>query len=285
MIYHNGTFLLPDEFRINPDDRGLLLGDGIFETMRVYEGRVFCLHAHYERMAHGAGILKIPVPVTAGAFETAILELIGKNGLDNKNATIRVTLTRGPGLRGLLPPANIQPTLMITATPFSAQAQKPLTLHICKQTRRNEQSPLSQIKSLCYLDNILARMEAIENHADDAILLNTKGHIASASAANIFMVSDKGVIITPTIEEGVLPGITRHTIISICKDNNIPLVEKSVTIEELNTAKEVFISNSVIEIQAVFSIDGRVIDTGEAGGITTKLQNAYQETVAPLPLS
>ncbi len=146
MIYYNGAFILPKDFRMNADDRGLLLGDGLFETMRVYHGRVFCLHAHYVRMVHGAGILKIPVPITALTLETVIFQLLEKNGLDNKNAIIRVTLTRGPGLRGLLPPANIQPTLMITATPFSAQKQIALKLHISKQTCRNEQSPLSQIK-------------------------------------------------------------------------------------------------------------------------------------------
>ena len=277
MIYYNGTFILPNEFRMNADDRGLLLGDGLFETMRVYHGRVFCLHAHYERMVHGASILKIPLPITAITLDTVILQLLEKNGLNNKNAIIRVTLTRGSGLRGLLPSPNMQPTLMITAMPFTAQQQKPVTLHISKQTRRNEQSPLSQIKSLCYLDNILARMEAVENHADDAILLNTKGHIASASAANIFIVTNNGVIITPAIEEGVLQGIARHTIITICKEKNIPLVEKAVSVEELGRAKEIFISNSIIEIQAVLSINGRVINNGETGEITRKLQNEYHQ--------
>ena len=280
MIYYNGTFILPNEFRMSADDRGLLLGDGLFETMRVYQGRVFCLQAHYERMVHGAGILKIPVPLTAIALETAILKLLEKNVLDSQNAIIRVTLTRGSGLRGLLPAPNMQPTLMITAIPFTAQQQKPVTLHISKQTRRNEQSPLSQIKSLCYLDNILARMEAIENHADEAILLNTKGYIASASAANIFIVTNNGVIITPAIEEGVLPGIARHTIITICKEKNIPLVEKTVSIEELDTAKEIFISNSIIEIQPVFSINERLIGDGNAGKITARLQNEYQQKIS-----
>lgn len=280
MIYLNGKFVSANEFKIDCADRGLLLGDGIFETLRVYHGRIFCLQAHYERMLTGAGVLKIPIPFKLVELESILTNLLNRNGLITHNAVLRITLTRGPGLRGLLPPADLKPTIMMTAIPFEAQQKTPVRLHISKLTRRNEKSPLSNIKSLCYLDNVLAKMDAVENNADDALLLNTNGHITSASAANIFIITDNNIVVTPALEEGVLPGIARNMVITICKEKNIPLLEQRVSPNELATAREIFITNSIIEIQAVSHVNNYEINQGLIGAITIKLQDYYSQKTA-----
>src|SRR5689334_6750735 len=169
MLYLNGEFISSAQFKIEPHDRGLLVSDGLFETLRVYEGRVFCLAEHYARLLKGANTLRIPLPLKLDELNDILLKLLEGNDLANKDATLRITLTRGAGPRGLLPPSEPKPTIMITVAPFPHAEHPPLKLHICTTTRRNERSPLSNLKSLCYLDNVLAKMEAVEHKADDAI--------------------------------------------------------------------------------------------------------------------
>jgi branched-chain amino acid aminotransferase len=277
MIYLNGEFIPPHQFKIEANDRGLLLSDGLFETMRVYEGSVFGLEEHYNRLVSGAAVLKIPVPLKLEELNVIIAKLLETNELSQKDATLRVTLTRGAGPRGLLPPADPKPTLMVTVAPFPAAHHAPVKLHICEITRRNERSPLSRIKSLCYLDNVLAKMEAVENKADDAVLLNTRENVACASAGNIFIVTSDGTVITPRIEDGILPGITRNAVIELCKENHFSILEKSITAEDLLAAKEVFITNSVMEVQPVATINNKLVNKGEVGEVTAKIQALYAQ--------
>jgi branched-chain amino acid aminotransferase len=277
LIFLNGKFISLNEFNIEASDRGLLLGDGLFETMRVYNGKVFGLEDHYARLVTGARVLKIPVPMTLDEMNTMILKLLEANELSQKDATLRVTLTRGSGPRGLLPPTEPKPTVMITVAPLSALHHAPVNLHICTTTRRNEWSPLSNIKSLCYLDNVLAKTEAVKNKADDAVLLNTRDNIVSASAGNIFIVTKDNTIVTPRIEDGILPGITRKFVIEICKENNIPLLERAVTTEDLLSAKEIFITNSIVEIQPVASVNRQLVNKGEMGEITARIHDYYSQ--------
>lgn len=277
MIFLNGKFIPSNEFKIEVSDRGFLLSDGLFETMRVYNGKVFGLEDHYARLVVGSGVLKIPVTISLDEMNIIISKLLDANELSQKDATLRITLTRGSGPRGLLPPAEPKPTVMVTVAPFPASHHAPVNLHICTTTRRNERSPLSNIKSLCYLDNILAKMEAVENKADDAILLNTRDNVASASAGNIFIVTADNTIITPRIEDGILPGITRKHVIEICRENGMTLVEREITIEDLLAAKEVFITNSIVEIQPVASINKQLVNKGEIGEITARIHGYYTQ--------
>lgn len=276
MIYLNGEFVSARAFRIDSGDRGFLLGDGLFETIRVYDGRIFCLQDHLDRMIIGAGILQIPVPLTVIELATILSNLLEINGLSQSDAILRITLTRGSGLRGLLPSPNIKPSVMITATHLPVKpAQAPITLRISQITRRNEHSPLSNIKSLCYLDNVLAKMEAVENHADDAILLNTSGHVTSVSAANIFIITHNNGVVTPPIDEGVLPGITRKIVLEICQEKNISFSEQRISPNELALAREMFITNSIIQIQPVASVDNQIINNGIMGQLTMTLCNYF----------
>lgn len=278
MIYLNGKFVSQSDAKIESNDRGFLLSDGIFETMRVYDGEVACISDHYERLKKSAKFLDIPFSMTYQELNAIVSQLLEKCELKGKNASVRLTLTRGTGPRGLLPPENVNPTLMLTAFPLASNVVKPFKV-IVSEVRRNEFSPLSNIKSLCYLDNIIARRNAAKNGADECIMLNTKGNIACASVANVFIVTEKGVI-TPPLEDGVLPGITRKMVIAICKANNIPVFEEPISEANLLKAKEVFFTNRLIEIQPVFQVNNTLINNGKVGEKTSMLQTLYRNHVA-----
>jgi len=279
MIYLNGEFVSESQFKIEPHDRGLLLSDGLFETMRIYDGKIFCLEEHYARLLHGSSILKIPVSLSLEQLNQIILRLLRENGLFNKNATLRITLTRGPGPRGLAPPLEPKPTIMMVVAPFPSIQHPPLKLSVSNITRRNERSPLSNLKTLGYLDNILAKMDALENKADDAIMLNTRDKVACTSAGNIFIVIHHNTVVTPRIEDGILPGITRKLIIDACKEYHIPLMEKELAVDDLINAKEIFITNSVLEVQPVAMINHQLINQGKIGEVTTKIQDILVQKI------
>lgn len=277
MIYLNGNFIPDNDAKLEHNDRGFLLGDGIFETMRCYQGTIFSLSDHYARLKESADFLEIPFSMTLEELRAATKSLLEKNMLTEKDASLRLTLTRGTGPRGILPPDNVKPTLMITALPFQAHAPKPLKV-VISAIRRNEFSPLSNIKSLCYLDNVLARRDAARKSADECILLNTVGNVACASVANVFVVTSKGVV-TPRLEDGVLPGITRKIVIEICKSNNIPVFEEAISEVDLMNAKEVFFTNRLIEIQPVVQINAVLINEGRVGDMVAQLQKFYKNFV------
>jgi branched-chain amino acid aminotransferase len=189
---------------IDATDRGFTLGDGLFETIRVANGNARWLDRHLARLASGCEILRLPPPDQT-AIRDGITTLLTALGLCD--GALRLTVTRGPAPRGVLPTRDTQPTLLITDRPLP-MPQGPARVIVARKTRRNEQSPLSRIKSLNYLDSILARLEANEAGANDALLLNTQGNLAEATAANVFLVLD-GELITPPVCDGALPGITR----------------------------------------------------------------------------
>jgi len=277
MIFLNGKYIQEQDAKVEYNDRGLLLSDGIFETLRAYDGEISCLSDHYERLKKSANFLDIPFSITMGEMNEATKKLLELNELKGKNASLRMTLTRGTGPRGLLPPESVNPTLMLTAFPYAPSIAKPLKV-VISDVKRNEFSPLSNIKSLCYLDNIIARRNAAKKGADECIMLNTQGSVACASVANIFIVTSKGVI-TPRLEDGVLPGITRKMVIQICKTNNIPIFEEKISEIDLINAKEIFITNRLIEIQPIMQINNELINEGKIGTITSQLQNIYKKNL------
>ncbi|HEX3982418.1 MAG TPA: aminotransferase class IV, partial [Acidisoma sp.] len=209
-LWLNGRFLPAGEALIDPTDRGFLLGDGIFETIRVVDGAPMHLAQHLARMRCGAVVLGIPVGWDDAALRKTIADVAKAAGLSQ--AAARLTLTRGPAPRGVLPPAEPSPTLMISAGALPPPAL-PAHAIIAATTKRNAFSPLSRIKSINYLDSIIARREAMARGADEAILLDTTGHLAEATAANLFLViGDR--IVTPPVEDGALPGITRGRLLA-----------------------------------------------------------------------
>lgn len=230
--------------RISPLDRGFTLGDGLFETARVKAGRVLRLDAHLARLAAGARVLGLPLP--ALDLGAALRATAQANGLGE--AVLRLTLTRGAGPRGVLPPAHPVPTLVITAAPLPPPLP-PARLVIAESTRRNDRSPLARVKSLNYLDNILARQEAAGRGTDDAVLLNTRDRVAETSIANLFAVLG-GELVTPPVSDGVLPGVMRAAVLAEGAR------ERSITPAELATASEIFLT-SALGIRSVRSLKGR----------------------------
>jgi branched-chain amino acid aminotransferase len=271
MIFLNGQFCLPEAAAIHPADRGFLLGDGIFETLRVNHGQVRHLTEHWRRFTMSAAYLEIPVPFTQQDLTIIIRQLLEKNSLSDE-AVVRLTLTRGAGPRGLGLPMTANPTWMAAAFPFTPPPQTVSAWVV--GIRRNELSPLAQIKSLNYLENILARREAVKAGADEAILLNSKHHVAEAAAANIFLVTAQGQLTTPPLADGALPGVTRQTVINLAAGLHLDVAEKSITVDDLDNAAEVFLTNSLITIQPVISINNNPIHNRKIGPITLKLQAA-----------
>ncbi|MGF1612093.1 MAG: aminotransferase class IV [Kiloniellales bacterium] len=273
MIFLNDRLVSAEEARIDPADRGLLLGDGLFETLLCRSGRIERLEAHLARLRAGAAVLGI-LPPDLDLAEAAAT-LLEANELTARDAALRITLTRGLGPRGLLPPDEARPTLLISAVAQPAAQERALSA-VVATIRRNEQSPLSRLKTLNYLDNVLAKREAVARGADEAILLNTVGRLASATAANLFLVRGRSLF-TPPPSEGVLPGITRAAILELAPALGLAPVEAPLEPGQLRDADEAFVSNSLIGVRALASLDGQSIGDGASGPTVRRLSPALLE--------
>ncbi len=271
MIYLNGTILPAEQARIDPFDRGFSLGDGLFETLRAYDGRPFRLEDHLERMSTAAAALDIPLPVDMPAVAEAVTELLGANGHRQGDASIRITLSRGTGPRGLAPPEDPRPTLLIATAGYAPLPE--ICTAVTVGIRRNEGSPQSRMKSLGALDNVLAAREAAKRGAEEAILSNNIGAIACGARANLFAVID-GTLVTPPIRDGVLPGIGRRVVLEIATGWRLPCEEISLQPTDLLRAEEILLTNSLFEVRSVGRMDGRALD-GRAVG--DKLRAKYKE--------
>ena len=250
IVWLNGALLDQAVARIDPADRGFTLGDGLFETIRAQFGKVQHLPRHFARLRSGAEALGIACTRTDEAIASALQEVLAANAI--QDAALRLTLTRGPAARGVLPTHTSRPTMMISAGSLPPQAD-PARLVVCKTTRRNEHSPLSRIKSLNYLDSILARSEAAARDADDAILLNTGGTVAEASAASLVLLID-GRAVTPPQSDGALPGIARGVLLDAGW-----IVEAPVRVSMLAVADGALLVNA-LGSRIVASIDGMPLD-------------------------
>jgi branched-chain amino acid aminotransferase len=271
IIWINGELMDERDARIAPNDRGFLLGDGLFETLLARQGRIAFLDAHVIRLAAGGNILGIPLPASTRHLGVACGMLLEANGLTQSPRTaLRITLTRGPGPRGLLPPATPNPTLMITAsespTPAASQSA------VLATPRRNALSPVSRLKALPYLDNLLAREEARSRGADEALMLDTSGHLACASVANIFLwEGDK--LVTPAEECGILPGVTRAAVIELAERLKISVTEDMIAPQRIARADGAFLTNSLIGLMPLSRIERRDVPMHR---LTGRLQAAYE---------
>ena len=274
-IYLNGNIIHADRARISPADRGLLLGDGIFETLRAYGGRIFRLDAHLDRLIDSAHLLQIPIPISRAALSQALNATLEANQLSKSDATLRLTLTRGVGPRGLSLPPNPRPTLVIAAITLD-KSHSPPAKALISNIHRNQYSPLAKIKSLNFLDNMLARQEAISQGFDEALLINCSGQLAEASAANLFIVSQASIF-TPPIEDGALPGVTRSVIIELAKSLMVPIRESSLDQKDVAEADEAFLTNSLIEVQPLIQVEDQIIGQGKIGTITVQIQKAFRQ--------
>jgi branched-chain amino acid aminotransferase len=235
-VWLNGALVPAADARIDPADRGFTLGDGVFETVAVRAGAPVHLTRHLDRMAVGAAVLGLSCAWSQAAVLQAIAALIDR--AEPSPNSLRITLSRGPAPRGLLPQPASRGTLLITGSAGIASADT-LAAIICRGTRRNEASPLARIKSLNYLDSVLARMEAARSGAQDAVVLNTRGQIAGASAANLFAFIG-GHLLTPPVADGALPGITRELLLERSGAR-----QASLTPSDLHAADVLILTNSL----------------------------------------
>lgn len=261
-VWLNGTIQEAEQAAIPASDRGFTLGDGLFETIKAVGGHALRLEAHWARLEAGARLLRLPLSLDRAGLENAIAAVLAANGLSD--AALRLTISRGPGQRGLLPPDPCTPTVVLSAGPLPP-ALGPARVVIAREVRRNAHSPLARIKALSYLDNILARLEAQERGADDALLLNTEGRLAESTIANLFVVLADGTIVTPPISEGALPGVRRAALLA-----ELGAEERPLPPEALDDAREAFLSNA-LSIRPLVTVDGRPIADGLPGDLTQRL--------------
>ena len=251
---------------------GVLYGYGVFETMRAYGGRVFRLDAHVERLCDGARALGLGVPFDAAALGRAVDRLLERNAL--ADASLRLTLEGDPPSDGAPAPAR----WFITALPMT---QYPEELYergaaaIVSDVRRSETSPLSRLKTLNYLDNLLARRAARALGADEAILLNTRGDVAEGAASNVFIVRGRQLL-TPPVDAGALPGIARATVLELAPSLGLDPRESTLTLAALRAADEVFLTNSLMEVLPLTSIDAAPIASARPGPVAKHLRDLYR---------
>lgn len=244
---------------IDHTDRGLTLGDGVFETMAVRGGRISRLAAHLARLRHGANVLGIEAPTADKDLTEPLNSVLQANAITD--GVLRLTLTRGPAPRGLLPPETPAPSLIIAVSANALDSGGSVTAVIVTGTRRNEQSPLSRIKSLNYLDNILAAREAREKGADEALLLNGAGNLASASSSNLFAVIG-GELVTPPTLDGCLDGVMRADVLRALNGT-----ERSLAPGDLAGASEAILTNC-LSVRPLTAVDGTAIGDGLPGPVT-----------------
>ena len=277
IVYLNGSLIPRSQASISAMDYGFLYGFGLFETMRAYEGQVFRLDSHLNRLAHSAEILGFPIE--ALDLKGAVMDTIHANKLSD--ARIRITISIGEG--GIAPDPSTcnEPTVLILAghyKPYSKQVYEKGFSAVVSSIRRNSQSPLSSLKSANYLESILARQEARAAGVDEALCLNEKGLLAEASMSNIFLVND-GVLRTPGRESGILPGITREVVLEMASQLGISTFEQDISLDELFQTQEAFLTNSLIEIMPLNEIDGKLVGSGRRGPVAQRLMADYKKLV------
>jgi branched-chain amino acid aminotransferase len=279
-IYISGKYYDKESAKISVYDHGLLYGDGVFEGMRSYSGTVFRLKEHLDRLYESANAICLTIPIGKQEMEQAVYETLQKNSLTD--AYIRLVVTRGAGSLGLDPNRTSNPQVIIIADLISLYPEefyeKGLKI-ITASTVRSHPAALSpRIKSLNYLNNIMAKIEGLQAGCIEALMLNHKGEVAECTGDNIFIVK-RGVLLTPPKDAGILEGITRNAVLDIAKNLNIVAFEQTMTRHDVYTADECFLTGSAAEVIPVVTIDGRSIGNGEVGPVTRRLLDAFKKLV------
>lgn len=280
IVYLNGVLVPLSLANISPLDHGFLYGYGLFETMRAYNGIIFRLERHLDRLRQAAETLRLQSRLATFELEGACYHVLSTNELSD--ARLRLTVSAGEG--DIVPnPASCQSiTVFIMArklTPVSPEQYQKGYHAIVSSLRRNSQSPLSRLKTSCYLENVLARQEAKAAGVDEAVVLNEQGLVAEGNSSNIFSVH-KGQLLTPSIDCGALPGIARQAVLEMASSLGIRATETELKPETLSEADEAFFTNSIIEIMPLTRLDDKPIGSGKPGTMTLRLMEAYRKLVA-----
>jgi branched-chain amino acid aminotransferase len=279
-IYLDGKYVDEADAKVSVFDHGLLYGDGVFEGIRLYNGNIFRLEEHLERLEYSAKAIMLQMPLNRKELSEVTCETCRQNGL--KDGYIRLVITRGVGDLGLAPWLCAKPSIFVIASKISLYPQEHydngLAIVTVPTRRINPAALPATVKSLNYLNNILGKIEAKQFGALEAIMLNDQGYVAECTADNIFIVH-KGAIITPAASQGALKGVTRGTIFDIAQELGLPLREADMTRYDVWVADECFLTGSGAEVIPVTKLDGRVIGTGKPGPITQKILASFRRRV------
>lgn len=277
-VYVNGKFVKREEATVSVFDHGFLYGDGIFEGIRAYDGCVFKLEEHLVRLYESAKAILLNIPLSIKEMEQAVVETLQRNQL--ASAYIRLVVSRGKGDLGLDPNNCHGANVIIIAEKlklFPAELYEKGLKVVTVPTRRNAPDALNpRIKSLNYLNNILAKLEAEQAGVAEALILNHEGYVCEGSGDNVFIVKD-GKVITPPTYLGALEGVTRNTIMDVCRKLGIPCEEKPFTRHEVYVADEVFLTGTAAEVIPVIEVDQRIIGDGKPGAMTKRLTEEFRK--------
>ena len=278
LIYIDGEFLPKAEAKISVFDHGLLYGDGVFEGIRSYNGRVFKLDEHLERLYDSAKSIMLQIPIPIETMKETVLETLRRNHLSE--GYIRLVVTRGVGDLGLDPDKCPKPTIIIIADKITLYPQKfyekGLDI-VTASARRNYAEAINpRIKSLNYLNNILAKIEGKQAGTEEVLMLNAEGYVVECSGDNIFWVKND-VLVTPPVHIGILEGVTRNSVIALARDNRMQVEERVFTRHDLYIADECFLTGTAAEVIPVVTIDRRTIGDGRPGKVTQKLMAAFRQ--------
>ncbi|HEX5646506.1 MAG TPA: aminotransferase class IV [Nitrospira sp.] len=279
-IFLNDKFVRNEEAVVSVFDHGFLYGDGVYETLRSYGSRLFMCQQHIARLFRSAEAIGLTIPIHREHWSQLLHESMARNdvGTPQRDAYLRITVSRGAGGIGLDPSLCPSPTIIIIAQPLVAPAAALYETGvdvILATTRRNLPSALSpQIKSLNFLNNILAKREALAAGAFDSILLNWEGHLAECTTSNLFFAAD-GRLHTPSVECGLLDGITRSMVLQLASEQNLTVKEGRFTPGQLYQSDESFVTNTSMEIMPVTSVDRKPIGNGKPGPLTQTFRNLF----------
>jgi len=280
-VWLNGTLVDKEDATLTVFDHGTLYGDGVFEGIRIYGGKVFELRAHVERLFESARQIRLAVPYTKQELGEAMYETLRANRIGD--GYIRLVVTRGSGTLGLSPFKCPDPSVFIIADQIAMYPDEMyangMAVILAKTIRTSARMLKPSIKSLNYLNNILAKIEAIDAGVAEAIMLNAQGNVAECTGENLFIVKD-GRVITPPLDAGILGGITRGVVLRLAGELSPAPIEQDVTVEALYDADACFLPGAAAEVISVTKVDGRSIGDGTPGPITQKLLGAFRQYIA-----
>ncbi len=276
-VYLNGKLLPASGARISALDRGFLYGDGLFETVRSYRGRIFALREHIARLATSCQILGLPVPRVD--WEESLDGVLRRNELQGRDAWVRITVSRGPSPPDLRPPSRPTPTVLVTAGPvpetvrrLQARGARVILLPFARD------GFLSEHKTLDYLPAVIGKAMAARRRAFEALYVTSRGRVTEGTTSNVFAVFGHRLLTPPA--SGILAGITRKHILSLAERAGLEPVERVLTTAALEKAEEVFLTSTIVEVLPVVAIDGKPVGTGKVGEATRRLQEMFRRAVA-----
>jgi len=280
IVYLDGKFVPLSQAKVSILDRGFSYGDALFETLRVYSGKIFRLDLHLDRLKRGADLIFMKLPETRERIEDILYETFNRN--QGADAVIRMTVTRGKGLPGKLWQDDCSPTLWVHVRPYQAPPEewyrKGVPVSLIPDSAPCLGGVSERIKSTNYLSQILARKQADDQQSVEAVMINERGEVCDGTISNIFLV-ENGQLSTPAVNGYVLAGVTRQVVLELAGETGVPTLERAVSPDEMVKADEVFLTNTGWEILPVTRVDGKTVGSGRPGLLTRTLQQEFRKSV------